>query len=193
LGIEQSRRDDLEAIAYVLIYLLKGRLPWMGLKAENRKQKHQAISEMKLVTPIEVLCQNLPSEFATFLSAVRRLDFSDQPDYHSYRQLFRDLFVREEYVYDYDYDWIAHPSAARHPPVPVPTYHTEVLDTPRATLGRTNDTPGPFRSLRIPKSPIVKIPVVKQEKIVVRLSRRPPVPLWMNPPGVKIAQRAYRA
>ena len=80
LGIEQSRRDDLEGIAYVLIYLLKGSLPWMGLKAENRKQKYEAISQKKIGTPLDVLCQGIPDEFAMFLKEVRQLEFMDTPD-----------------------------------------------------------------------------------------------------------------
>jgi casein kinase 1 len=58
LGIEQSRRDDLEGIAYVLIYFLKGTLPWIGLKAENRKQKYEMITEKKVVTGVEVLSRD---------------------------------------------------------------------------------------------------------------------------------------
>ena len=112
LGIEQSRRDDIEAIGYVLIYLLKGSLPWMGLRAENRKQKYEAISEKKIATPVDVLCQGLPQEFAMFITEARRLDFPDRPDYAFYRQMFRDLFVREGYVYDYKYDWVLRAQAA---------------------------------------------------------------------------------
>jgi serine/threonine protein kinase len=106
LGIEQSRRDDIEALGYIFIYLLRGSLPWQGLRAENRKQKYEAISECKISTSIEVLCQGLPQEFALFLTEVRRLDFQDRPNYPFYRQLFRDLFVRLGYVYDYQYDWM---------------------------------------------------------------------------------------
>jgi casein kinase 1 len=76
LGIEQSR-DDFECIAHVLIYFLKGTLPWMGLKAENRMQKHELISKKKVVTLVDVLCQDLPPEFGSFLNWVRRLDFTD--------------------------------------------------------------------------------------------------------------------
>ena len=106
LGIEQSRRDDLEGIAYVLIYLLKGSLPWQGLKAANRKERYEKISEKKISTPVDVLCNGIPPEFATFLLQVRRLDFTDKPDYALYKQMFRDLLLREGYTFDYQYDWI---------------------------------------------------------------------------------------
>ena len=55
-GIEQARRDDLEGIAYTLIYFLKGRLPWQGIKAKDKKQKYQKIMEMKVNTTLEQLC-----------------------------------------------------------------------------------------------------------------------------------------
>lgn len=106
LGLEQSRRDDIEAIAYILIYLMKGSLPWQGLRGENRKARYDAISEKKISTPVEVLCSGIPIEFCTFLSEARRLDFTDVPDYAFYREMFRDLFMREGYFFDYEYDWI---------------------------------------------------------------------------------------
>jgi hypothetical protein len=58
---EQSRRDDLESLGYVLMYFNLGSLPWQGLKAATKKQKYERISEKKMSTPIEVLCKGFPS------------------------------------------------------------------------------------------------------------------------------------
>jgi serine/threonine protein kinase len=106
MGIEQSRRDDLEGIAYVLIYLVMGSLPWVGLKGQTREQKRLAIAQLKASTPPERLCAGLPSAFSNFLIAVRRLDFTEEPRYSIYRELFRELFLNEGYVYDGGYDWV---------------------------------------------------------------------------------------
>lgn len=59
--LEQSRRDDLEAIGYVIVYLLKGYLPWQGIKANNKQEKYHKIMEKKMTTPVEILCKGLPS------------------------------------------------------------------------------------------------------------------------------------
>merc|ERR1719506_3233804 len=75
LGIEQARRDDLEAIGYVLIYFLKGRLPWQGLKARNASRKYKMIMEKKQSTSINTLCAGCPKEFAEYLSYCRSLKF----------------------------------------------------------------------------------------------------------------------
>ncbi|GLU07749.1 hypothetical protein SLE2022_246970 [Rubroshorea leprosula] len=105
LGIEQSRRDDLESLGYVLMYFLRGSLPWQGLKAGTKKQKYDKISEKKVSTPIEVLCKSYPSEFVSYFHYCRSLHFEDKPDYSYLRKLFRDLFIREGYQFDYVFDW----------------------------------------------------------------------------------------
>ncbi len=63
VGIEQSRRDDLESAFYVLLYFLKGELPWQGLKAKNIKEKYQRIMEKKISTKVEDLCKGFPGNF----------------------------------------------------------------------------------------------------------------------------------
>lgn len=105
LGIEQSRRDDLESLGYVLMYFLRGSLPWQGLKAATKKQKYEKISERKMATPTETLCKGFPTEFVVYFQYTRSLRFDDKPDYSYLRKLFRDLFVREGFVWDYVFDW----------------------------------------------------------------------------------------
>ncbi|CAH1377139.1 hypothetical protein MTP99_018562 [Tenebrio molitor] len=105
LGIEQSRRDDLESLGYVLMYFNKGSLPWQGLKAATKRQKYERISEKKMSTPIEELCKGFPMEFPTYLNYCRQLRFEERPDYSYLRQLFRSLFHRQGFTYDYVFDW----------------------------------------------------------------------------------------
>lgn len=63
LSTEQSRRDDLESLGYVLMYFNLGSLPWQGLKAATKRQKYERISEKKMSTPIEVLCKGYPCKW----------------------------------------------------------------------------------------------------------------------------------
>ncbi|KAK9479460.1 kinase-like domain-containing protein [Lipomyces japonicus] len=105
LGVEQSRRDDIESLGYVLLYFCRGSLPWQGLKAATKKQKYDRIMERKMTTTSEMLCRGFPVEFALYLNYTRSLRFDDKPDYSYLRKLFRDLFVRLNFQYDYVYDW----------------------------------------------------------------------------------------
>jgi len=118
LGIEQSRRDDLESLGFVFIYLLAGMLPWQGLRARNKRQKDEMICEKKMATSAEVLCRGFPHEFVTFVLYVRALRFEAEPDYSYLRKLFRDLFVRNGFQDDYVFDWtiLKWPAAAGAPP-----------------------------------------------------------------------------
>mmetsp|Transcript_108881 Transcript_108881/g.243102 ORF Transcript_108881/g.243102 Transcript_108881/m.243102 type:complete len:383 (-) Transcript_108881:163-1311(-) len=104
-GFEPSRRDDVEAIGYVLMYFNRGSLPWQGLKANSKKEKYEKIMEKKMSTPIEVLCKHFPCEFVTYLNYCRSLRFEDRPDYAYLRRLLKDLFFREGYQYDFVFDW----------------------------------------------------------------------------------------
>lgn len=136
-GFEQSRRDDMESLGYVLIYLLKGSLPWMGLDASTRELKYEKILKMKKEIPVEELCHGLPKEFAQYLIKVKRLKFTDKPRYAKYRALFRNLFISSGYKYDYFYDWST-----------VMKTHS----TPRIKLGNISQTRSPAASHAIKKS-----------------------------------------
>lgn len=99
LGIEQSRRDDIESISYVLVYLLKGRLPWQGIKAKTKKEKYEHIAQKKFATNAEMLCEGLPPEFMNFVNEARKLDFMERPNYEKYREMFKNLILREQYAF----------------------------------------------------------------------------------------------
>lgn len=106
IGIEQSRRDDLESLAYVLLYFLKGSLPWQNLKAKNVKEKYEKIKEKKIMTRVEDLCAGVPDEFAQLLNYCRKLKFIDKPDYGMLRTLFKKLMKEKGFIHDYCYDWV---------------------------------------------------------------------------------------
>jgi hypothetical protein len=96
----------MESLGYVMLYYLRGSLPWQGLKATSRQEKYDLILEKKKGTSIEVLCRGLPKEFVTYVNYTRSLGFDDEPNYDYLRDLFRSLFVREGFQKDYVFDWI---------------------------------------------------------------------------------------
>lgn len=106
LGIEQSRRDDLESLGYVLIYFLLGKLPWQGLRADNKKEKYRRILESKVSVTIPELCAGLPEEFQDYLVYCRGLRFDESPDYVYLRGLFSGLMESKGFVNDGVFDWM---------------------------------------------------------------------------------------
>ncbi|XP_059534732.1 casein kinase I-like [Myotis daubentonii] len=115
LGIEQSRRDDMESLGYVLMYFNRSSLPWQGLTAATKKQKYEKICEKKMSIPVEVLCKGFPAEFVMYLNYCRGLRFEEAPDYVYLRQLFRILFKMLNYQQDYTFDWTTLQQRAAQP------------------------------------------------------------------------------
>lgn len=105
-GVEQSRRDDLESLGYVFVYFLKGILPWQKSKATTKKEKFKKIMQKKLETPLDKLCEGLPSEFIMYFTHCRNLKFDERPNYSYLKDLFKELMKKLGYDYDYKYDWV---------------------------------------------------------------------------------------
>ncbi|KAG6739418.1 hypothetical protein POTOM_057014 [Populus tomentosa] len=85
LGRTGSRRDDLESLAYTLIFLLRGRLPWQGYQGEN---KGFLVCKKKMATSPETLCSFCPQPFRQFVEYVVNLKFDEEPNYAKYISLF---------------------------------------------------------------------------------------------------------
>ena len=145
----------MESLGYVMLYFCRGSLPWQGLKAATKKQKYDRIMEKKMTTPTEVLCRGFPNEFAIYLNYTRSLRFDDKPDYSYLRKIFRDLFVREGFQYDYVFDWTvykyqknAQAQAAQAQGIQPATQDEEEKPARRATAGK-HLSPGAFEPLLI--------------------------------------------
>lgn len=105
MGHEQSRRDDLEAIMYLIIYLFAGELPWQGIQCNNKLEKYRLIMDRKLNTTPEVLCRNLPLEIPQMLAYCRGLRFEDNPDYSFLKGMILKAAERIKVEFDWKFEW----------------------------------------------------------------------------------------
>ena len=104
--LEQSRRDDLESVGYVLMYFLRGGLPWQGLKIKSKEDRYKKILAKKKETSSEELCKGFPDEFREFVEYTRNLEYTEQPDYEMLRNKFVNLVTKKNGEnFDYIYDW----------------------------------------------------------------------------------------
>ncbi|KDR72790.1 hypothetical protein GALMADRAFT_142524 [Galerina marginata CBS 339.88] len=135
LGVESSRRDDLESLAYMLIYFLRGTLPWRKMRApqdppevtdaspseqDHIRQHYNPVSatwdlirDAKIANE-ELLTLGLPPEFDVLYRYARTLEFDDLPDYEGLRNLFKGLAERVGIEYDGVYDWTIPPKNNGH-------------------------------------------------------------------------------
>ena len=107
LGIEQSRRDDIESLGYMMVYLMKGHLPWQGMVNSNPKKKYDRIKKLKLEIKLDVLCAGLPKECIKFIQYARDMKFEDKPNYNYLRGLLKKMSARIGVKMDTTkFDWI---------------------------------------------------------------------------------------
>ena len=107
-GYEQSRRDELESLGYLLLYLLRGgNLPWNGVPCENKEEKCKLICEIKSNLNLEELCEDVPEEYRLLICYARKLKFDCDPNYDYLVNLFQKLLINSGYEYDKKYDWVS--------------------------------------------------------------------------------------
>lgn len=105
MGHEQSRRDDLEAIMYLIIYLFRGELPWQGLPCKNKLEKYRMIMDQKINSTTDNLCRNLPQEIGQMLGYCRSLRFEDNPDYSYLKGLIQKAAENSKLEFDWKFEW----------------------------------------------------------------------------------------
>lgn len=105
-GREIGRKDDLENLGYVLIYLLKGKLPWQRF-VFSAEEKYTKVGALKEETSIGTLCHELPEEFHQYFEYLKKLDYYEKPDYKYLRSLFYNLASAEKLNFDYNWDWLS--------------------------------------------------------------------------------------
>ena len=101
-GVEPSRRDDLESIGFLLVYFMKGRLPWQGLKGDENKTQIEKIGDKKLMVSTERLCEGISRCFYEYLNYCKQLKYEEKPDYQYLRNLFESYAKVNEIKLSYD-------------------------------------------------------------------------------------------
>lgn len=104
-GCEQGRRDDVEALGYVLLYFLRGTLPWQGLKVKKNEDKYKKIYEKKKATSPNELCAGFPPEFCEFVTYTRSLKFEEEPNYDLLRGYLKKVMDDLNLEWDLEFDW----------------------------------------------------------------------------------------
>ena len=105
-GLEVSRRDDLESLAYMMIHFVIGELPWMGIKAKSLGEKYKRVYEKKQETVPDDLCKILPDEMKSFLQHILNLEFEEKPNYDYLEGLIKSLKSKYGFKNDDNFEWL---------------------------------------------------------------------------------------
>jgi serine/threonine protein kinase len=105
-GLEVSRRDDLESLAYMMIHFVIGELPWMGIKAKSLGEKYKRVYEKKQETVPDDICKILPDEMKSFLQHILNLEFEEKPNYDYLEGLIKSLKSKYGFKNDDNFEWL---------------------------------------------------------------------------------------
>lgn len=100
-GILPSRRDDMESIGYILLYLLNGELPWQGISEESGDVKNKLIGNIKSEINLwDMYSDTIPGEIFLFIHYCRKLNFEEIPDYKYLKNILNNLYQHNGYKHD---------------------------------------------------------------------------------------------
>ena len=116
-GIIPSRRDDLESLGYMLIYLYKNTLPWEHIEAINKTDLATKLFNIKALIPMNTLCKNLPNEMTEYMTYTKSLKFDEKPNYSYLRKLFEIMLKKISNANDLKFSWINEDLSRRITPI----------------------------------------------------------------------------
>ena len=107
-GVEISRRDDLECLAYMIIYFIMKKLPWQGVKANSLQNRYKKIYYMKKKLIYDDIFKQLPNEIQQFYNDIKKLKFEEKPNYAKLKEYFYILLKKNGFEVDNNFSWINH-------------------------------------------------------------------------------------
>ena len=105
-GVVQSRRDDLESLCYLLLYLMKGSLPWDNVYGKNENEEILLIYKIKKFMKPELLFMNLPKQTIEFFKYCKKLEYEQKPDYSYLKNLLIDILKYSNEKNDLNFSWV---------------------------------------------------------------------------------------
>lgn len=103
--IEQSRRDDLESLGYMILYLFKGELPWQNIQHDNKEMRSNLIFKKKNKTPINEICYGAPDIMIEYIKYCRLLKYEEVPNYNKLKKMFLEEMDKNQYLFDNKFEW----------------------------------------------------------------------------------------
>ncbi|CAD8170774.1 unnamed protein product [Paramecium pentaurelia] len=171
-GLSLSRRDDMESLCYMLIYLIKGQLPWQNIQFTSEDDKINQVGQLKMNIDSNELCQGLPIEFTRYLDYVKGLQFKSEPNYKYCLSLFRKISNEHKYLSrNLIFDWIISQKTDR--------------DGSQASSNHFNSKPSLFKkskedllgsqlnqSIEQEMNPVIKMPDKKRTTLTPEINRK---------------------